>query len=323
MTTDSLRTLRVTRSFDASPERVFDAWLNPETAGKWLFTTPTGKMVRVEIDARVGGSFNFTRRDGDDVEHIGTYLEIDRPRRLVFTFTVPKFSKQSTRVSIDIVPTPSGCELTLTHEGVLPEWADRVNEGWGKILGGLAANVDPNVAFGVVTEPGTIRFERVLPGPIEQVWAYLTESEKRGKWFAAGEIEPHVGGKFELRFDHASLSLENDPPPEKYKQMVEKPGPFYNERVTRYEPPRVLSWTWDGGIDGPSEVTFELKPQGEKVLFVLTHRRLAGKHMAGIAGGWHTHLAVLVEQINNRLRRPFWTIFAETDGEYIKRLGSK
>ena len=78
----------------------------------------------MEIDARVGGCFNITRRDGEDVEHVGTYLEIDRPRRLVFTFGVPKFSAQMTRVSIDLKPLPAGCELTLTHEGVLPEWLE-------------------------------------------------------------------------------------------------------------------------------------------------------------------------------------------------------
>ena len=131
--------LIVTRRFEFPMERVFDAWLDPAKAGRFLFATPTGKMVRVEIDARVGGSFNITRRDGEDVEHVGTYLEIDRPRRLVFTFGVPKFSAQMTRVSIDLKPLPTGCELTLTHEGVLPEWLDRTREGWGMILDGLSA----------------------------------------------------------------------------------------------------------------------------------------------------------------------------------------
>ena len=122
--------------------RVFDAWLDPKKAAKWLFATPTGQMVRVDIDARVGGSFVLTdRRDNEDVEHVGTYLEIDRPRRLVFTFGVPKYSKEFNRVSIDLKPLPTGCELTLTHEGVLPEWLERTNEGWGKILAALAANL--------------------------------------------------------------------------------------------------------------------------------------------------------------------------------------
>jgi uncharacterized protein YndB with AHSA1/START domain len=135
-------TVQVTRHFEASPERVFDAWLDPQKAGQWLFATPSGQMVRVEIDARAGGSFIFVdRRDGEDVEHIGEYIEMDRPRRLVFTFKVPKFSQQSTRVSIDIVPEGTGCHLTLTHEDVLPDYASRTQEGWTGILDKLAAAI--------------------------------------------------------------------------------------------------------------------------------------------------------------------------------------
>ena len=97
--------VRVTRRFAASPERVFDAWLDPARAGKWLFATPSGQMVRVEIDPRVGGRFNFVdRREGEDIEHSGEYHELDRPRRLVFTFSLPKYSSDSTRVNVDIVP---------------------------------------------------------------------------------------------------------------------------------------------------------------------------------------------------------------------------
>jgi hypothetical protein len=44
-----------------------------------------------------------------------------------------------TRVSIDLKPLPTGCELTLTHEGVLPEWLERGREGWGMILDGQSA----------------------------------------------------------------------------------------------------------------------------------------------------------------------------------------
>ena len=143
MTTEPRATVRVAHRYAATAERVFDAWLDPERAGKWLFATGSGRMVRAEIDARVGGAFTFVdRRDGEDVEHVGTYIEIDRPRRLVFDFAVPKFSAEWTRVSIDIVPLGTGCELTLTHEGVLPDYAIRTESGWGKLLASLASTLD-------------------------------------------------------------------------------------------------------------------------------------------------------------------------------------
>ncbi len=140
MTPDLLSLVRVTRRFSASADRVFDAWLDPKRASRWLFATPTGTMVRAEVDARVGGKFAFVdRRDGEDVEHVGEYLEIKRPRRLVFTLRVPKYTSDTTRVSIDILPVEgSGCVLTLTHEGVSDEMAPRVQEGWGKILDDLS-----------------------------------------------------------------------------------------------------------------------------------------------------------------------------------------
>ena len=136
--------VKVARRLAASAERVFDAWLDPQTAGQWLFSTPTGKMVRVEIDARVGGRYVIVeRRDVGDVEHTGEYLELERPKRLVFTLVVPLFSTESTRISIDIVPlSESSCELTLTHEGVYQDYADRTQGGWSKILAGLQSSLD-------------------------------------------------------------------------------------------------------------------------------------------------------------------------------------
>lgn len=137
MTTDARVEFRMTRRFDASPERVFDAWLDPDKAGRFLFATPEGEMVRVEIDARVGGRYSIVdRRDGEDVEHTGEYLEIDRPRRLVFTLQVPLYSEEADRVTIEVAPAEGGSELTLIHE-VSPEWADQVEGGWTLILDGL------------------------------------------------------------------------------------------------------------------------------------------------------------------------------------------
>jgi len=142
MTGERRATVRVAHRFSQSAERVFDAWLDPAKAAKFLFATATGQMVRTEIDARVGGRFVFVdRRDGEDIEHVGKYLEIDRPRRLVFSFAVPKFSVEFTRVSIEIAPSGGGCELTLIHEGVLPDYASRTQGGWKMIFEGLAATL--------------------------------------------------------------------------------------------------------------------------------------------------------------------------------------
>jgi uncharacterized protein YndB with AHSA1/START domain len=142
MTAKTAVTARITHRYTQSPERVFDAWLDRDKAGKFLFATPTGTMVTVEIDPRVGGKYRFVdRRDGIDIEHVGEYLEIERPRRLVFTLAVPKHSYEKTRVSIDIVPRADGCELTLVHEGVLPEYEEQTKTGWADILKGVARTI--------------------------------------------------------------------------------------------------------------------------------------------------------------------------------------
>lgn len=134
MSSQPTQTVRVSRRFAHSPEAVFDAWLNPAIAGKFLFATPTGIMKTVEIDAQVGGKFNIVEtRNGEDAEHVGEYLEIDRPRRLVFNFG-DNIAFPTTKVTIEITPIDGGCELVLTHEGVLKEYAERTNGGWTMIL---------------------------------------------------------------------------------------------------------------------------------------------------------------------------------------------
>ncbi len=306
--------IRITRRFDVSPERVFDAWVDPETAARWLFATPTGRIVRCEIDARIGGKFVVIRREDVDIEHVGQYLEFERPRRLVFTFAVPHFSPQETRVTLDIAPAGAGCELTLTHENVLPEWAERTRQGWGKILDSLDESLHN---YGHLIQPATVRFERLLPGPIDRVWAYLTDSDKRAQWLAPGQMEPRAGGSVTLHFDHGSLSKEKAPPPQAYEKAC---GTNSQHRVTVWDPPRSLGLTW-GPADEPSEVTFELTPQQDQVRLVLTHRRLINrKTRLGVAAGWHSHLTILVDRLKGREPQPFWTTFTALNEEYEKRL---
>ena len=133
---------RVTRRFDTSPERVHDAWLDVRRVRHW-FGPGLGPVSCVDIDARVGGEFCIVQqRSGEDVEHVGSYLEIERPNRLAFTWRVPP-SPESSRVSIDIAGQEGGCEVTLVHE--MPVSAaslqDRVEHGWRTMLDAMAADL--------------------------------------------------------------------------------------------------------------------------------------------------------------------------------------
>ncbi len=173
----SRQIVTVRRHFEASPEEVLNAWLDPEKARKFLFTTPTSQMVRAEIDARVGGSFLFVdKREGIEIEHTGKYLEINRPHRLVFSLIVPHLSKESTVISIDIVPQKTGCNLTLTHEGVLPDYTSRITEGWGKIL--------ENSMFAVTNSNNReFTITRTFDAPREIVWKAWTDPKLFSQWF--------------------------------------------------------------------------------------------------------------------------------------------
>lgn len=168
--------------------------------------------------------------------------------------------------------------------------------------------------LGKMIEPGTLRFERRLKGPIDRVWAYLVESEKRGKWLAKGEMELIEGGRVNLQFLHSELSPEPGTPPEKYKSMEK--GHSFTGTVLRVEAPRLLSFTWEGG----SEVTFELSESGEEVLLVVTHRKLPVDPAVrtSVLGGWHTHLAILLANLEGRVPPNFWTLDAQMEEVYNK-----
>jgi uncharacterized protein YndB with AHSA1/START domain len=170
--------------------------------------------------------------------------------------------------------------------------------------------------YGTVIAPNTIRFERLLPGPIERVWAYLTESDKRSKWLASGEMDLRVGGEVELNWLHSNLDTEPSEAPERYKD-----GHHMKAKITRCEPPNVLGYTWGARADALSEVVFELSEQGSDVLLVLTHHRLPDqKDLLSVSGGWHTHLDVLVDHLNGRTAPGFWSRHAGLHEEYKSRM---
>jgi len=128
----------VERRLAAAPERVFEAWLDPESLGRWLFATPEGVMERVEVDPRIGGRFLVAERRGEELaEHHGEYVALDRPRRIAFDFWT-SFSEQRTRVTITIEADGEGSLLSLRHDGVWADYEERTEKGWAMILGNLA-----------------------------------------------------------------------------------------------------------------------------------------------------------------------------------------
>ena len=174
--------------------------------------------------------------------------------------------------------------------------------------------------YGELLDESTVRFERLLPGPIEHVWACLTEGDKRARWLCGGDVETVVDGRVDMHFHNASLSGDDDiPRPEKFSDMPEKIS--FSGKVTRCEPPRVLEHTWEFG-DENSLVCYELSEQGDRVKLVLTHRRLESpKTVHDVSGGWHTPLNILVDVLEKRKLRPFYKMQQQFDSEYAERLG--
>ncbi len=97
-------------------------------------------ILHLKTDPRVNGTFSYLVQRGEQtIDHVGTYLEMDRPKRLVFTWGTADSLPETSRVIIEIVRQGSGCELTLTHE-MAPKWknfADRAKGSWVKMLGVL------------------------------------------------------------------------------------------------------------------------------------------------------------------------------------------
>lgn len=172
--------------------------------------------------------------------------------------------------------------------------------------------MNSETAYGRLVEPTTLEIRRLLPGTVERVWAYLTDSSLRQKWLAAGEMVLEVGAPFDLTWRNDELT---DPP-------GHRPDGFGAEhsmksRILAVDPPRKLSISW--GSEG--DVTFELAPAGEKVLLTITHRKLAerGAKLA-VSAGWHAHVDVLEALLAGTDAAPFWDNWSALKAHYERLL---
>jgi len=139
------------------------------------------------------------------------------------------------------------------------------------------------------------------------VWRYLTEAKLRQQWFMGGS-DARPDSEFELRNDHDNLSDEEVPYPDDYAPYK---GRTWNEKVIRFEPPRLLETTFQGGKNGA--VTYELSPDGDRTHLVLTHSGITSPVGAQDFGsGWNSHLTVLEERLAGRGVKDFWALHAHS-----------
>jgi uncharacterized protein YndB with AHSA1/START domain len=171
--------------------------------------------------------------------------------------------------------------------------------------------IDPDT-YGTLSEDATLTLERLLPGSIDRVWAYLTESDLRRQWLAAGTMEMRVGAPVELVWRNNELMEDPGQPPEGFGEEHRM-----ESEITELDPPRRLSISW-GSTGG---VTFELEPVGDMVRFTLTHRRIPDRSiMLNVSAGWHAHLDVLAARLASDEAPPFWDNWAALKADYDKRL---
>ena len=141
---------------------------------------------------------------------------------------------------------------------------------------------------GQASRVAAVRFERLLPGPVELVWAHLTQTDKLAAWYGEnGVIEPREGGRVSLMGGHIKGV------------------------VTQWKPHSRLAYTWN--VFGPGEaespypesyLTFELTPQGDQVRLVLTHLPVLDRFEQQNMMGWHTFLDMLVATLASRPPEP-------------------
>jgi uncharacterized protein YndB with AHSA1/START domain len=166
--------------------------------------------------------------------------------------------------------------------------------------------------YGALSEDATLTLQRLLPGSIDRVWAYLTESDLRRQWLAAGTMEMRVGAPVELVWRNNELMDNPGQPPEGFGAEHRM-----QSEITELDPPYRLAISW-GSTGG---VTFELEPVGDMVRFTLTHRRIPDRSiMLNVSAGWHAHLDVLTARLEGEDPAPFWDRWASLKTDYEKRI---
>ena len=180
------------------------------------------------------------------------------------------------------------------------------------------SSIGPGGAEPYATRTGsaTVTIDRILPGPAERVWAYLTESDKRRQWFASGPMDLRPGGAVALTFRNNQLSGQ---PARADDGSADDVDHQLNGVIVRCEPMSLLVFRW-GQNENASEVTFALSPHGGDTRMVVTHRRLESHgQLLSVSAGWHAHIGILLDILSDEPPRNFWPEHARLAKVYGER----
>jgi len=148
MSTSEIAAFRLERTFTAGPEEVFDAWTNPVVLERWWAAAPTWSSPGCDVDLRVGGRYVLRMLDGEGELHVvgGVYREVDRPRRLVYTWCwqgeAGPHPGHTSLVTVEFHSQGERTTVVLEHSGLASEDSRLAHgEGWRACLDNLASRV--------------------------------------------------------------------------------------------------------------------------------------------------------------------------------------
>lgn len=254
--TMQIPTLKLERTFNATPERLWRYWTDPKKYAKWFNPAPLDLVIH-EFDVRPGGKirFDMPQPDGNKNPQEGVFHELV-PGKLLVSGSPDK----SFLVTVRFEPVDAQRTKTIVEvNGVPPDWHALATNGWGAGFDKLAREIGKE--DGIDTG---FTIMRAFNAPPEKVWKMWTTKEGLMKWWAPSakqmgfdfdvrHIEPRAGGTFAFGMKNKEHDLVN--------------GGTY----TVVDPPRRLAWTWHFDIylqpgekpyDVPIEITLVPTPMG-------------------------------------------------------------
>lgn len=192
--------ISVSQFIQADAEHLFDCWLDPDKIKTWIFPSSGDTIKSLKTDPAIGGTFSFViERDTATIEHIGEYLAIEKPDRLVFTWAVAD-EEGSDRVELTFTPKESGTEATLTIE-LHPDWieyAEPTKKAWTSMLESLKKTAENHPEA---------RASMLIRKPVEEVFEALVNPEITSKfWFTKGSSRLEEGKEVTWEWEQFGVS---------------------------------------------------------------------------------------------------------------------